>query len=398
VLSHPEQLDRLKRACPAAAEVAVIAGDPCYDRMLISRSRRAQLRRDLGVAPGQKLVVVSSTWAEESLLGARFGLLDRLLAELPLDEYRVAAVPHPNIWHLHGRYTVRSWLAAHRRSGLIVPPPLEGWRALIVAADAVIGDHGSVTFYAAALGVPTIMGTFPAAAVAPDSPVARLGATAPRLNPARPLRPQLEHVMATHDPARYAAITDAVTAVPGESGRLLRDAMYDLLGLAPPSSWAVPAPVPAVALPAGPVTATWTTVAWDGFGFTVERHPAWLDHDRSRPDGAHLVVDAAEPGLLQMADVIVERDPIGSPYALIAEAMRRYGCLVAAVQHRTDGCLAGVRDGPTVEFTSAGGDPAIAASMLHDWVSAGRPVERLPRTVQVRRGTETECWETSITE
>jgi hypothetical protein len=398
VLSHPEQLDRLKRACPAAAEVAVIAGDPCYDRMLISRSRRAQLRRDLGIAPGQKLVVVSSTWSDESLFGARFGLLDRLLTELPLDEYRVAAVPHPNIWHLHGRYTVRSWLAAHHRSGLIVPPPLEGWRALLVAADCVIGDHGSVTFYAAALGVPTIMGTFPAAAVDPGSPVARLGAAAPRLDPARALRPQLEHAMATHDPARYAVITDAVTAVPGESGRLLRDAMYDMLGLAPPPSWAVPAPVPAVTLAARPITATWTAVAWDGLRPTVERLPAWVGHSGSRPDRAHLVVDAAEPGLLQVADVIVERDPIGSPRAWISDAMIRYGCLVAAVQHRTSGCLAGVRNGPTVELTSAAGDPAIAASILHDWLSAGRPVERLPRTLRVRRGPDTECWETSITQ
>src|SRR5690348_769695 len=33
VLSHPEQLARLRTACPEAARTAVLAGDPCYDRM-----------------------------------------------------------------------------------------------------------------------------------------------------------------------------------------------------------------------------------------------------------------------------------------------------------------------------------------------------------------------------
>ncbi|RFU88504.1 hypothetical protein DY218_01430 [Streptomyces triticagri] len=38
VLSHPEQLARLRTACPQAAHTAVLAGDPCYDRLLAAAS------------------------------------------------------------------------------------------------------------------------------------------------------------------------------------------------------------------------------------------------------------------------------------------------------------------------------------------------------------------------
>ena len=69
VLSHPEQMDRLRNACPEAAPTAVLAGDPCFDRMLAARPYRERFRRALGVKPGQRLVLLNSTWNPESLFG-----------------------------------------------------------------------------------------------------------------------------------------------------------------------------------------------------------------------------------------------------------------------------------------------------------------------------------------
>jgi hypothetical protein len=40
VLSHAEQRQRLARSCPAALPAALIAGDPCFDRMLLSEPFR----------------------------------------------------------------------------------------------------------------------------------------------------------------------------------------------------------------------------------------------------------------------------------------------------------------------------------------------------------------------
>ncbi|MGX1952997.1 hypothetical protein ACWIGY_22220 [Streptomyces anulatus] len=43
----------------------------------------------------------------------------------------------------------------------------------------VIGDHGSVTYYAAALGTPVLLGTAPLDSLDPDAPVADFIRTAP---------------------------------------------------------------------------------------------------------------------------------------------------------------------------------------------------------------------------
>ncbi|MFJ7087522.1 hypothetical protein ACIQU8_30335 [Streptomyces griseus] len=122
VLSHPEQFDRLAAACPEALPTAVLAGDPCFDRMLSARPYRERFRRAFGVRRGQRLVLLNSTWSSQSLLGDGGGdgdgegpgddvlpsLLPRLASELPADEYRVAAVLHPNIWHGHGPGQIRA--------------------------------------------------------------------------------------------------------------------------------------------------------------------------------------------------------------------------------------------------------------------------------------------------
>ncbi|WP_324617248.1 hypothetical protein [Streptomyces bicolor] len=136
----------------------MLAGDPCWDRMLAARPYRERYRRALGVGRGQRLIVLNSTWNPESLFGDGGGddvlpsLLPRLTSEFPADEYRLAAVLHPNIWLGHGPGQLRAWLDRARRAGLALIDPLDGWRQALIASDAVIGDHGSVTYYAAALG------------------------------------------------------------------------------------------------------------------------------------------------------------------------------------------------------------------------------------------------------
>ncbi|GHG86105.1 hypothetical protein [Streptomyces lanatus] len=206
MLSHPEQYERLRTACPEAAPIAVLAGDPCWDRILAARTYRERYRRALGVGRGQRLIVLNSTWNPESLFGDGGGddllpsLLPRLTSEFPADAYRLAAVLHPNIWHGHGPGQIRAWLDRARRAGLALIDPLRSWRQALIAADAVIGDHGAVTYYAAALGTPVLLGAALLSGLAPDAPLHSFVRTAPRLAPTQPLRPQIEALLDTHRP------------------------------------------------------------------------------------------------------------------------------------------------------------------------------------------------------
>ena len=230
-------------------------------------------------------------------------------AELPLDEYRIAGVLHPNIWHGHGPWQVRSWLRACERSGLILLPPREGWRAALIASDLVIGDHGSVTFYGAALDRPLLLGAFPHDAVAPDSPVAELGRTADRLDTRVPLRPQIDQAIADHVPGRHRAVTSKVTSDPGRSAALLRSELYRLMNLPEPDAPPVVARVPEPGNLADPtVTATLVTASWENGTVRVARigAAAGLGHRRA-PQGAHLAVDEreAEERLIELGDVVL---------------------------------------------------------------------------------------------
>ncbi|MFE9423796.1 hypothetical protein ACFYNO_12640 [Kitasatospora sp. NPDC006697] len=397
MLSHPEQLARLLAACPEAAPAAVLAGDPCYDRLLAARPLRDRYRRAFGVRRGQRLVLLNSTWNPESLFGdggpadVLPRLLPRLTAGLPADEYRLAAVLHPNIWHGHGPGQLRLWLDRAARAGLTLVDPLHDWRQALLAADLVLGDFGSVTFYAAALGTPVLLGSAALDGLAPDSPVARFVGSAPVLDPDQPLLPQLESALARPVPTAPAALT---SSAPGRSAALLRGHCYRLLDLPEPEAPALLDPLPLPAHQPPVRTAPLTVLTWrEPDGTLALRRFADLDGEPAEvPAHAHrhLAVheDTLDPSVLSLADVIHRHGPagdprFGSPLEWAAEVLARYvGCALAAWVDTPHSCTVLTRDGLALRLTGTDADPAAWASAVHAARAdaAGGPTLRLGLT------------------
>lgn len=248
VFAHDDDAADLALHCPEALPVAAVVGDPCHDRITASLSRREEFRRALGLVEGQQLVVVPSTWGPSSSFGRYETLLPRLLAELPRQQYRVAALLHPNVWSGHGGWQVRGWLADCLRRGLALVPPEADWMGPLIAADCIVGDHGSVTAYGALTEAPILLANYPFQEVMSSSPAALLAAVTPALNPMRPLREQLEFAMAGHRPRQYDAVCARLSSAPGRFGLRMRALMYGLLRLGepahPPSIEPVPLPMP----------------------------------------------------------------------------------------------------------------------------------------------------------
>ncbi|MFE1955773.1 hypothetical protein ACFW9D_35495 [Streptomyces sp. NPDC059524] len=392
VLSHPEQEERLRAVCPEAAHTGVLAGDPCWDRILAARAHRDRYRRALGVRAGQRLVLLSSTWGPDALFGdggddTLPALLPRLTSELPVDTHRLAAVLHPNLWHGHGPGQIRSWLDRARRAGLTLIDPLHGWRQALIAADAVIGDHGAVTYYAAALGTPVLLGAAPLSALAPDAPVHAFVRSAPRLDPAAPLRPQLDALLARHRPLSEAA--EFVSAVPHEAAPRLRRLFHQLLDL-PEPPW--PARLAPLSLPpyepAEPSVPlhvrTWITGPGE---VRLERyagpHPAPCGEDGAVAHTA-LHEDTREQDRLGLADVVFRYgagdDPrLGPPERWAAETLDRFPqCALAAYATGPAECVVRTRTGALVELSGPDGpDPAACASALYAWLAAGKDLAEL---------------------
>jgi hypothetical protein len=244
VLPSQRQVDRLRRSCPEAAAIAVAAGDPCYDRLVVSLSLRKSYREALGVRD-KTLVMVSSTWGPGSLLCRHPGLLAELVDQLPPRRYRVAAVIHPGVWHWHGPRQIHAWYADSVRRGLILIPPEEGWRAVLAAADVVVGDHGSVTCYAASAGIPVLLASRAEDEIEPGSAVATLGGIAPQLRPRLPYAAQLGQAASAWQPEQHRVIRALVTDAPGQSARIIRSVMYRLMKLPEPAAEPEIRPVPA---------------------------------------------------------------------------------------------------------------------------------------------------------
>ncbi|MFE7355560.1 hypothetical protein ACFU8Q_20755 [Streptomyces sp. NPDC057543] len=418
VLSHPEQYERLRIACPEAAPTAVLAGDPCFDRMLAARPYRERFRRALGVRAGQRLVLLNSTWNSDSLLGdgeegggdVIAALLDRVATEFPVDEYRFAAVLHPNVWHGHGPGQIRAWLDRARRGGLALIDPLKGWRQALLAADAVIGDHGSVTYYAAALGTPVLLGAAPLDALDPAAPISAFMRETPQLDPEVSLAAQIERLIAHHRPLPGPA--EFTTSVPGESAERLRRLFYSMMGAPEPARPASLEPLPLPAYETGTVTVPLRVLSQVlGPGeIAVSRwagQPPWTSADiggDGDSDGeTHVAVheDTRDVDQLDLADIIFRDgapdDPrFGSPSVWTAEVLRRYQCCsLAAYVTGPSACVVRMRGDEPLRVVAAsatdteggcGVDPAAYASALYAWLAtsshdAAAPDKRLARAI-----------------
>ncbi|MEU5084897.1 MULTISPECIES: hypothetical protein [Streptomyces] len=409
VLSHDEQLRRLADGCPEAVPRAVVAGDPCLDQLRAGLAFRAAYRRALGLLPGQRLVVVSSTWGRGSVLGTPGAdVLRRALAELPADEFRVLAAVHPNAWYGHGAWQICHWLAPLTESGMLLPAPeTETWKAALCAADFLIGDHGSLTMYGTALGIPCVLGAFDDSAVAPDSPMDRLGRLLPRLSRTVPLLPQLLHAARTQpDDPGLAALRQSVSSAPGESARRLRRLFYSRLKLPEPAhpaaTRAIPVPSPGPAaprlphLPATLVTATADDEPGDGVTVRVRRFPATAQRTQSRHlADAHLAADPDDPDPRwpRSADVLLvpaERGLLPDEVSGSSLARRFPGCALVAVEEAGHGCTALFGDGTRLRARwaerPAWASFAVAASAAYAWAGSGpvplRPGVRARLTVR----------------
>jgi hypothetical protein len=397
-ISHPGQEEQLLATHPKAAGQTLLVGDPCFDELLVSLDRAGAYRAALDVPAGRQLVVLSSTWGPTSLIGENPDLPARLLAALPYDEYRVAAIVHPNVWSGHGAWQIRTALAAALDAGLILIPPVHAWRPALVAADAVIGDHGSVTLYGAALGKPVLLAAFGSDAV-PGTAVDSLGRAAPWLDPLGDIVQQIAAAVGEHTSERYHVIAEQAFARPGQALDQLRTALYHLMELPEPSPGVpprltLPAPEGAVSEVSAWTVATTASVHDDeSLIVTVRRHPAAVSETEGETSQAftHLACDERERDrrLVESASVLIRRSALATTVAAlrwIEETLRGCpGCRLAAVDLVGGGCLVGLRDGRVVEAAVTGPavDPGLPAATVYTLLRAGAVLDDAMVTLRI---------------
>ncbi|NUT46055.1 MAG: hypothetical protein HOV94_01870 [Saccharothrix sp.] len=241
VVSHHDQIARLRRQCPEAARYAVEGGDPVRDVLVHAKSNRERFRAELGVRSEQRLMLVSSTWGTGSIVDRDRGLLVRMMRELPAN-HRVVLTLHPAVWARHGRRTVLNWLRHACDMGLDVEDFDSDWTRLLLSADLVLSDAGSLAVYAAAVGIPVLLTEPQAQRVDPKSMMGDLVRVSPVLRPAAPLRPQLECAQAAAAEQQRVA-GERLSSVPDQATSIFQRTAYRLLDLPEPGTPPRPAPL-----------------------------------------------------------------------------------------------------------------------------------------------------------
>ncbi|MFC8077173.1 hypothetical protein ACFUN8_16785, partial [Streptomyces sp. NPDC057307] len=389
-LAHPSQIDRLAALSPQAAARATVVGDPTLERVLASLALRDSFRAALGTG-GRRLVALTSTWGEESLLRRRASLPGELAARLPQDAYQLALIVHPNQWSRTGEFDLSEQLAPALDAGMILARPHEEWASILVAADALITDHGSTALYfAAALDGPVLAAYDGGDELIPGSPMAELLARAPRLDRSADLEEALGSYRAgTGRAAATSAFTVISTASAERESALvrLRRELYRLLDLVPP---AVPAAARLLPIPAPPSrtpSAFAVRVRLDEDETHIERFPSHFE-----APAHHLAAEygAAGERQLQSAALLylrIGQSATAAPYSVVwtvagwtSHALDSYpGCRTAAAVLSPTHCVVRVRGGsllsvrieaPQEDGRIVHSDPAAVLSAVHARLAA----------------------------
>ncbi|MFV8295998.1 CDP-glycerol glycerophosphotransferase family protein [Mycolicibacterium fortuitum] len=296
-----------------------ITGDPCLDALHASRPARHRYRHALGVDKGQTLVTISSTWGPHSALGQNPRIIDQILAALPTDDYVVAAILHANIWNLHGEWQLRLWLRDALASGLRLIPHQKGWRQTLVATDILIGDHGSVTFYAANLNTPVLLATAAGTIeIKHNTTIERFLRTTPQLDTANTIDTQIHDAITHHHDAHTPDETRNNVTTSIDSAAQISALIYELLDLKPETPQSdSPRICETPSVDFAPSTAHWINASVDDTDpdhptVSMRRTPAHGVIGDHAPHGAdHLSVrtDCPSTRLLNLADVLYDHHP-----------------------------------------------------------------------------------------
>jgi hypothetical protein len=374
VLSHPKQKEQFNVSPDASLAVA---GDPCWDSLVASQARRSWYRRAFAVGDHQHFVLITSTWGEGSLFGSHGTIIDRVVGDLPIDRYQLGLVLHPNIWAAHGAWQIRAWLDRALRSGLRLLSPDRAWRAGVVAADNIIGDHGSVSLYGAALGRPVLLAAYAKREVVRGTGVERLADLAPHFSHQSSIESQIQQSVDTWGESQSLELRSSLFACEGEAHAIHRALLYDLLDLEQPS---FPVLVPMVPWPE---FESKEPIAWSVFGapiddsngifVSLDRRPVFIPvSDVVAGQRSHLAAftHCDDLRVLQSASVLLSEEGETSPRQRLQQIMADYpNCKVAGVVIAPSRWLLLVRDGPTlsatIESLGAGYDDSAAVSALY---------------------------------
>jgi len=208
-----------------------VVGNLKSDRLLEKSRDRDEIRHQLGIANGEILVLIVSTFGPNCLLNMMGGALLSELRRL-FGQFRFALSIHP-MEYLSKSTGECSWgerLRTLRAEGLLVLDPGEDWEPYVVASDVILTDHTSLSLYGLALRHPYVYVPVHETMVDKDGLTWQLMAISPTLRPdASNLKECLMQALNEYPLEKLKELNENFCSYPGEAKARTQQAVYDML-------------------------------------------------------------------------------------------------------------------------------------------------------------------------
>lgn len=228
--ASPLKYEYVTQRDPKLHENIEVVGSLHVDDLLEQNTQREAIRRDMGYAPTDRVLLVQSTYRESLVedLGESLLVACNRLAE---DEgYHVIVSLHPHLWA--GAYAEKHpWgrIARQYESDRVrVRRPTEAPASALIAADIALTDHTSHCINFALLGKPMLF-YLPRNGFQTTDVLQPLMDLYPRVTSVDEISNQLVRAAEQHDPDRLATVIRQYVGHPGQATERINAVLDQLL-------------------------------------------------------------------------------------------------------------------------------------------------------------------------
>ena len=228
--------DRIVGDRPMLRGVVSVVGSLQDDALLSQLSHRAEIRRQLGYSPDDKVVFVLGSWGPNSLFHT---IGDELVeaAQSLRDRFHFVLSVHPHEYRPtpSGERVWGEYLENLEEPGFKVRKPSESWIPYMVACDVVVSDHTALAVNAALAAKPMIHAPLAAGVLQEGTILSRLRAIGRVLDEPSRLEDELERALTAFPLEDLDRLAKDINSCPGQSQQRVRETVYELLDLPNPS-------------------------------------------------------------------------------------------------------------------------------------------------------------------
>lgn len=215
---------------PYLSSSLTVVGDLRADRLLEMTRDREKVREQFGIHKDEKVILILSTWGDESLMESMGQELIQEALKLK-NRYKFIISTHPNHWSIQTKRkaSIGPELLKYEREGFIIHRQPDDCLPYITMADVAIVDFSSMILYLALIKTPMTLISFPEHILDKNSHRYTLYHSLSKIYRASQLNEKIDHMLNENYSHIYDKLLPKILSYPGQSKARIRSEIKRLL-------------------------------------------------------------------------------------------------------------------------------------------------------------------------